>query len=73
MIHLDRDSDVSLIDQIVLQLAGLIQDGQLPPGTRLPSIRKLASTLAVSTATVVGAYDRLTARALIESRAVSRS
>jgi DNA-binding transcriptional MocR family regulator len=71
MIHLDRDSDVSLIDQIVLQLAGLIQDGQLPPGTRLPSIRKLASTLAVSTATVVGAYDRLTARALIESRAAS--
>lgn len=71
MIHLDRDTDVSLIDQIVLQLAGLIQDGQLPAGTRLPSIRKLASTLAVSTATVVGAYDRLAARALIESRAAS--
>ncbi|MBL8482386.1 MAG: PLP-dependent aminotransferase family protein, partial [Rhodocyclaceae bacterium] len=71
MIHLDRASDIALTDQIVTQLAGLVQDGQLPPGTRLPSIRKLAATLAVSAATVVGAYDRLAARGLIEARAAS--
>ncbi|HEX5393667.1 MAG TPA: PLP-dependent aminotransferase family protein [Rhodocyclaceae bacterium] len=71
VIHLDRESDISLIDQMVSQLAGLVQAGQLPPGTRLPSIRKLATTVEVSTATVVGAYDRLTARGLIESRAAS--
>jgi len=71
MIHIDRDSQIPLMEQIVSQFAGLIQDGQLPPGTRLPSIRKLASMLAVSAATVVGAYDRLTARGLIESRAAS--
>jgi len=71
MIHIDRDSDIPLMDQIVSQFAGLIQDGQLPPGTRLPSIRKLAANVGVSTATVVGAYDRMAARGLIEARAAA--
>ncbi len=71
MIHLDRASHTPLVDQIVHQLAGLIQAGQLPAGSRLPSIRKLAATLAVSSATVVAAYDRLTARGLAISRAAS--
>ena len=65
MIHLDRASATPLTDQIVQQTAGLIQSGQLPAGSRLPSIRKLAATLSVSSATVVAAYDRLTARGLI--------
>lgn len=71
MIHLDRDGDIPLVEQIVSQLAGLIQEGQMPPGTRLPSIRKLAATLQASSATVVAAYDRLVARGLLESRASS--
>lgn len=71
MIHLDRASDTPLMNQIALQLAGLIQSGQLPAGSRLPSIRKLAAQLEVSSATVVAAYDRLTARGLIASRAAS--
>lgn len=71
MIYLDRASATALGEQIVQQLAGLIQEGQLPTGSRLPSIRKLAATLSVSSATVVAAYDRLTARGLIASRAAS--
>lgn len=73
MIHLDRahTNTTPLTEQIVQQLAGQIQSGQLPPGSRLPSIRKLAASLAVSSATVVAAYDRLTARGLIASRAAS--
>lgn len=71
MIHLDRNGDAPLVDQIVQQFAGLIQGGQLPAGSRLPSIRKLAATLAVSSATVVAAYDRLAARGLVASRAAS--
>lgn len=71
MIHLDRASDTPLMNQIVLQFAGQIQSGQLPAGSRLPSIRKLAAQLEVSSATIVGAYDRLTARGLIASRAAS--
>jgi len=71
MIYLDRDASVPLTEQITTQLAGLVSNGQLPPGSRLPSIRKLAATSGVSIATVVGAYDRLVARGLIESRAAS--
>ena len=71
MIHLDRATTTPLTDQIVQQMAGLIQSGQMPAGSRLPSIRKLAATLSVSSATVVSAYDRLTARGLIASRAAS--
>lgn len=71
MIYLDRESSLSLTEQLVSQLAGLIQGGQLPPGSRLPSIRKQAAASGVSIATVVAAYDRLVARGLIESRAAS--
>lgn len=71
MLYLDRDSSVSLTDQIISQLAGLIGNGQMPAGSRLPSIRKLAGSAGVSTATVVAAYDRLVARGLIEARAAS--
>lgn len=71
MIYLDRAAATPLTEQIVQQMTGLIQAGHLPPGSRLPSIRKLAATLTVSSATVVAAYDRLTARGLIASRAAS--
>lgn len=71
MIHLDKDAETPLVDQVVMQLAGLIQDGHMPSGTRLPSIRRLAGELLVSSATVVAAYDRLIARGLVESRASS--
>ncbi|GLR90098.1 transcriptional regulator [Bradyrhizobium iriomotense] len=40
----------------------------LGPGDRLPSIRKLAATMAVSPSTVVEAYDRLAAEGLIRAR-----
>ena len=71
MIHLDKGAETPLADQIVMHLAGLIQNGSMPSGTRLPSIRKLAGELLVSSATVVAAYDRLIARGLVESRASS--
>jgi len=47
----------------------LVRHGQLSPGTRLPSIRKLARQVGASPFTVVDAYDRLVARGVIESRA----
>lgn len=40
----------------------------LAPGARLPSIRALAETMAVSKSTVVEAYDRLAAEGAIEAR-----
>jgi len=69
MFELSRDSHQPLVDQICERLTQLVRHGQLSPGTRLPSIRKLARQVGASPFTVVDAYDRLVARGVIESRA----
>jgi DNA-binding transcriptional MocR family regulator len=69
MFELTRDSAVPLVDQICERVTQLVRHGQLPAGTRLPSIRKLARLVSASPFTVVDAYDRLVARGVIESRA----
>lgn len=69
MFELSRESAIPLVDQIAERITRLVQHGQLAPGTRLPSIRKLAKLVGASPFTVVDAYDRLVARGLIESRA----
>src|SRR5579863_3140542 len=69
MFELTRDSPVALVDQICERVMQLVRHGQLPPGTRLPSIRKLARQVSASPFTVVDAYDRLVARGVLESRA----
>ena len=43
-------------------------DGAWKPGMRLPSVRKLADSCAVSTLTVTNAYNRLVAEGVIEAR-----
>jgi DNA-binding transcriptional MocR family regulator len=69
MFELTRNSAVPLVDQICERVTQLVRHGQLPPGNRLPSIRKLARQVGASPFTVVDAYDRLVARGVIESRA----
>jgi DNA-binding transcriptional MocR family regulator len=69
MFELIRNSEVPLVDQICERIMQLARHGQLAPGTRLPSIRKLARQVSASPFTVVDAYDRLVARGVIESRA----
>ncbi len=49
-------------------LRGLVEQGTLVPGERLPSERRLASALRVSRTTVVSAYDHLRAQGVLESR-----
>ncbi len=69
MFELSRQSALPLVDQIVERITQLARHGQLPEGTRIPSIRKLAKLAGASPFTVVDAYDRLVARGIIESRA----
>jgi GntR family transcriptional regulator len=68
VIKLNRDDDVPLSEQIAEGLAAMIQSGQLTAGPRLPSVRQMAGQLRVSAFTVMGGYDRLTARNLIAAR-----
>ncbi|WP_091672863.1 PLP-dependent aminotransferase family protein [Amycolatopsis marina] len=49
-------------------LARAVREGALRAGDRLPAERELAGVLAVSRATVVGAYDELRGREVIERR-----
>jgi DNA-binding transcriptional MocR family regulator len=67
MFPIDRTSPVALSRQIEEQLRRLVESRALPGGAKLMSIRQLATQLAVSTNTVVLAYDRLVAAGIIDS------
>ena len=57
-----------LTDQIVKGIRRLIENRELLPGTRLPSIRRFANDHNVSRFTVVQAYDRLAACGYLRPR-----
>ena len=57
-----------LVEQIVVGIKRQIDERQLRPGTRLPSIRGFADAHAISRFTVVEAYDRLVAMGYLQSR-----
>jgi GntR family transcriptional regulator/MocR family aminotransferase len=58
-ITLDPGLPAPLVKQLYDRLRDEILSGQLPPGTRLPSTRILASELGVSRGTTVLAYEQL--------------
>jgi DNA-binding transcriptional MocR family regulator len=67
-IAIDRDSDIGLVEQIARKIAETVAAGQLAAGAKLPSVRDMARQLGVSTFTVAGAYDLLTARYVVAAR-----
>jgi GntR family transcriptional regulator/MocR family aminotransferase len=68
LIYLDPGSDLNLQTQIRQKLVDGITKGTFPPGSRLPSSRKLAGQLEVSRNTVVEVYQELIADGYIVSR-----
>ncbi|MGE8354868.1 MAG: PLP-dependent aminotransferase family protein [Microvirgula sp.] len=58
----------TLVERVIALFDQAIKARRLAPGHRVPSIRKLASELAISPFTVTDAYQRLVARGLLESR-----
>jgi GntR family transcriptional regulator len=67
-VQLSDASGVPYYRQIVDQVAQFIRSGRLPPNTRLPSVRELASHLLVSLITVRRSYADLEAAKLIVRR-----
>ncbi|KOP64013.1 GntR family transcriptional regulator [Bacillus sp. FJAT-18019] len=67
----DRNSTDPLYQQIANDLEQRISYGEFPPGSLLPSERKLAEQLGVNRSTVVLAYSELRALGIIESRSGS--
>jgi DNA-binding transcriptional MocR family regulator len=69
----DARDPVPLWTQIVRRVAGLVEDGTLTDGERLPSSRELAARLGVNRSTVCRAYEELWAGGYLESRQGSYS
>jgi DNA-binding transcriptional MocR family regulator len=67
-LRIDRQALVPVVQQIVDALASRIRQGVVPPGARLPSIRRLARENLLSQASVHEACQRLVAQGLLASR-----
>lgn len=68
IIDVDPHSVLPTFEQVRGQLSEMIVAGSLPAGTRLPSIRQLASDLGLAPGTVARAYRELEAKGLVSSR-----
>ena len=68
MIGYDPGSPVPPYEQVRAQLARQVQTGELAPGTRLPTVRRLAGDLGLAVNTVARAYRELEAAGLVETR-----
>lgn len=66
-IELDRDAEMALYQQISEAVVRRIDSGQLPRGSRLPTIRDLADRLGVTRVTVHNAYTELQKGGWIEA------
>lgn len=72
-IQLVKDAKEALYIQLYNKLLKLIRERRLPPGTKLPSVRKLANCLSINAGTVVNAYRELEKNGFIFSSAGSGS
>lgn len=68
MIQINVGDSRPIFKQIVDELHIKIVKGELPPGTKLPSVRGLAMQLMINTNTVAKAYKELTALGVVESK-----
>ncbi|WP_434969750.1 GntR family transcriptional regulator [Microbacterium sp. bgisy207] len=68
MIVIDPTSHTPPFEQLRAQYVAAIASGELPPGSRLPTVRRLAGDLGVAPGTVARAYRELEASGLIETR-----
>ena len=66
-ILISNQSELPIYGQIKEQMKEQILSGQIPEGTLLPSIRKLAKEIGVSVITTTRAYSELEAEGFIAS------
>ncbi|GAA5144058.1 GntR family transcriptional regulator [Nocardioides marinquilinus] len=66
-IVIDTASNVPPYEQLRAQVAAMVADGRLPAGTRLATVRQMASDLGLAANTVARAYRELEADGVIET------
>ncbi|HLO77988.1 MAG TPA: GntR family transcriptional regulator, partial [Magnetospirillum sp.] len=67
-LNIVAEAGLTIVEQVVTQMAGLIEARAIGAGKKLPSIRRFAEMNGISKSSVVEAYDRLVAEGLIVSR-----
>ena len=67
-VEIDGDSAVPPFEQVRSSLARQINDGTLPVGTKLPTVRQLAADVGIAPNTIARAYRELEEVGLIETR-----
>ncbi len=68
MFTIDPQAPEAPYEQVREQLRAQVETGELVPGTKLPTVRRLAGDLGLATNTVARAYRELEALGLIETR-----
>jgi len=67
ILAVDPDRAVPVYEQVREQVVRMVVSGVLPVGSRLPTIRQLASDLGLAKGTVAKAYERLESDDWIET------
>lgn len=67
-LSIDPASPVPPFEQVRTQLLDAVSSGELAPGTRLPTVRRLAEDIGVAAGTIARAYRELEASGVIETR-----
>jgi DNA-binding transcriptional regulator YhcF (GntR family) len=68
VVTLDPRSSHPPFEQLRTGVASRVASGELPAGTRLPTVRALAEELGVAAGTVARAYRELEADGVVETR-----
>ena len=68
IIAVDADSHVPPYEQVRSQVVDLVESGALPPGHRLPTVRRLADDLGLAPNTVARAYRELEQAGVVVTR-----
>lgn len=64
-LSIDPDGDIAPFEQVRTQIARQVASGELEPGERLPTVRRLAAELGLAANTVARAFRELEADGVI--------
>ena len=62
---IEKNSTVSIYQQLINQVTRKVQNGELPSGKKLPTVRELADQLGIARGTVKHAYEELERKGII--------
>ncbi len=68
LLVIDPGAELAPYEQLRTQIAGMVADGELTPGQKLPTVRQLAADLGLAANTVARAYRELEADGVISTQ-----